>query len=1697
MSGPVENGAGKVDESHFPKDGDCVDRSMTKVQLANLKQQLNQEIGEACRCYQALDKERLDLLEVCSPWDSPLGHAVQEAGGRVERLGLHNGYDLSTRSGTQKAMEFMRRHRPRHVHFSPPCFPWSPMRNACRTEEQYLKLQEDKIYGRKILKNCRKLLELQLQELGAHGSGSLEDWGSHASGEQPLRAQSWKEESWRAMTRMAGGRFRSDGCAWGLRHPQTRKFMQKSWGWFSTCQRLRQILARTCNHQPHEHSCVEGSVTALTAQYPVLLCKAVAKWLMEPTHVWQEIVMFARASEASLIAAGTPVEMLEASEEANQEPEAPRRDENHEAPEAPENLNEPEGPRPPEDPNRPEEPSPVVDRGLQELRRKIRIIHSNLGHPSKAVLIKMLRDAQASPEAIAEAEKFECPQCRTRGRIMSKRPSAPHRVTEKWHTLSVDTFWWHSPHKDEQGRSQVHGVGVSLLDEATDFHVAKFIRLGPKKQGSVSAKEFREMFSQDWIRVLPTPKVVRFDDEGCFRDQHLIEWFESSGIQPQVIAGEAPWQNGKHSRHLETLKENLTLLALERPPETPASELLALSLGAKNEMHQVRGYSPNQWAFGQAKGRVESVLQQGENQVLQSRRESGVFEEQLQVALQARQTFLKADARRRLARAVLARSRRTEVFETGNLVYYWRRGRGVPEGLWHGPARVVCVEKTGESQDSQLPGSIVWIVHGIVLYRCAPEQLRHVTHDLGGVDECLHANMTPSQVLQRAETSMNYRDITRDAAELSNDHEMHDEDPGPRESREPEPVTRRVTSKQPPLTAPRHVPPRQPEEGSGPQREGESSASVRPEVARDALPGSGGARPDDDARRQAQRLDPQASDRREGGLRPVDPRPPTAEREVHSPPGVRSPSSGTQVRPENEPAGRGRQDFEEHSRQQRERRREGHGSGPMAYPQREGEPSQSHGSGDGRPGDTAASSGARASGAREEPAAPHRPPPREASEARGSRDDRANGSMIPETGARSRSRTPARSWILAVDGLTPDETSEPGPSCSEVEDPESCGNAQIPTRAKHAVPEYKTGCFSWQKRPCDASHEAKCKRDSLDDIFPQKNFVGYVGTQDVVEIVLNVAPRDVHLERKGGFQQWKLNEKVKRRAEVSFRKLHEDDKPDFVEAMKSEIGSYLEKEAVELAVRNDIPRDRVLPMRWVLTWKAIEDGEGEIVGRKPKARLIIKGFCDPDLLHLKRESPTLSTQNRNLLLALAAQRGWKVNIGDIKTAFLNGDQTERSRNIGADPPEDVRRLLGMKPWEIFRILKAVYGLLHAPKVWYDKLAQVLESQGWQRSRLEPCVWRFFDLEKNLIGLIGCHVDDLVCAGEGSLYQKAIGKLRDSFPFGSWRDAQRESILFCGCELKQHPDFSITLQQERYACGVNEVNISQERKQQRSEPLSPDEKRQFRAVLGALSWRGTQSAPWLCASVSWLQGAYATATVEDLCFLNKLVRLQRQHCEQPLTFHSGIEKPLLVTFCDASWASRKDGSSQGGMYTMLADASVLEGLTCKYSPIMWQSRKLPRVARSSTSAEVQMASSSTDSHEFVKQILLDWFNYDQIHHDQIDAVMSEVPSVLVCDSRNLFDALSKIETSGLHLEEKRTAIEVLSIRERTRATGIEIRWVDGDQQLADGLSKVNEYEQLLKVGEKGLLSLVFDPQFTSAKKKRAALAKNRRVSFEEK
>lgn len=109
---------------------------------------------------------QLDLLEVCAPWDSPLCEAVREGGGTAVAIGLHNGFDMSTRSGFRKAVTLVRRLKPRYMHVSPPCFPWSPFQNLNqKSVQQREDLQVKRQVHRRLLHFCRRLVQIQVKEL--------------------------------------------------------------------------------------------------------------------------------------------------------------------------------------------------------------------------------------------------------------------------------------------------------------------------------------------------------------------------------------------------------------------------------------------------------------------------------------------------------------------------------------------------------------------------------------------------------------------------------------------------------------------------------------------------------------------------------------------------------------------------------------------------------------------------------------------------------------------------------------------------------------------------------------------------------------------------------------------------------------------------------------------------------------------------------------------------------------------------------------------------------------------------------------------------------------------------------------------------------------------------------------------------------------------------------------------------------------------------------------------------------------------------------------------------------------------------------------------------------------------------------------------------------------------------------------------
>lgn len=138
----------------------------------------------------------------------------------------------------------------------------------------------------------------------------------------------------------------------------------------------------------------------------------------------------------------------------------------------------------------------------------------------------------------------------------------------------------------------------------------------------------------------------------------LVSWLESAGIKMEPISGESAWQMGKHSRHLQILKENANLLAYEFGPTTDAPELLNLAVMAKNEVRNVRGYTPNQWQFGANHGRISSILRFDGHLPWDSQREDIDFETNMKKEAAARKLFIEADSQRRLQRALRAQRRR-------------------------------------------------------------------------------------------------------------------------------------------------------------------------------------------------------------------------------------------------------------------------------------------------------------------------------------------------------------------------------------------------------------------------------------------------------------------------------------------------------------------------------------------------------------------------------------------------------------------------------------------------------------------------------------------------------------------------------------------------------------------------------------------------------------------------------------------------------------------------------------------------------------------------------------------------------------------------------------------------------------------------------------------------------------------------------
>lgn len=506
---------------------------------------------------------------------------------------------------------------------------------------------------------------------------------------------------------------------------------------------------------------------------------------------------------------------------------------------------------------------------------------------------------------------------------------------------------------------------------------------------------------------------------------------------------------------------------------------------------------------------------------------------------------------------------------------------------------------------------------------------------------------------------------------------------------------------------------------------------------------------------------------------------------------------------------------------------------------------------------------------------------------------------------------------------------------------------------------------------------------------------------------------------------------------------------------------HVGKEAERL--QQEYPKERFLESRSVKTRRPNPEVPGEM---ELKCRWCIKGFKDPDLFSLERQSPTLSMDSLSVCLQVLVSKKWELIISDVEGAFLQGEPLRRENGkIFVKIPKD--GIPGQSSDDVVEVLKCVYGLVDAPRMWWQSFSRTLVGLGMKQSELDPCTF-FWYANGELGGLICLHVDDMIIGGNTEFHEVVLQPLRNRYPFKHWK---KGSGMFLGKRLRQEADFSIICDQEEYGNKVSTIPISKERRKSKDSAVTEQERKRLRGVIGAANWLMGNTRPDISVMNAFLQQRIQRATVSDLIEANKLVAKIRDFSHVKIKI-----KPIPLHQCaflvasDASWANAGDLRSQAGYMVLFTHRDMIHGKKCDVSPLRWKSYKQERHTQSTLGAELMGLARALSETEWLRSILAEAL-HENYTLEKDKTLREKVPVVAVIDNKPIYDHTCG---DGIVIKDKRMAIDMLTVRRDIRQNNINIRWVDTKQMIVDALTKTNaSADYLLFVLRDGKYSVCVD------------------------
>ena len=228
--------------------------------------------------------------------------------------------------------------------------------------------------------------------------------------------------------------------------------------------------------------------------------------------------------------------------------------------------------------------------------------------------------------------------------------------------------------------------------------------------------------------------------------------------------------------------------------------------------------------------------------------------------------------------------------------------------------------------------------------------------------------------------------------------------------------------------------------------------------------------------------------------------------------------------------------------------------------------------------------------------------------------------------------------------------------------------------------------------------------------------------------------------------------------------------------------------------------------------------------------------------------------------------------GNAKTAFLQG--LVGDQELHCEPIPKLAQALGLERHQCVRLRKSVYGLIDAPRAWWERVETDMNKLNWRTWTTEPCFWVMTSAKGQIEGLAVAYVGDFVVAVHevSPISQKHFTDVKALYECGEWESG---SFTQCGVQIVQHRHQNrwggFSLSCAHYAYSMVLLGMSSARRKQREDPVTAKELAASRRLPGQLMWLATQVVPQLQAPLSLLLRYLGVATVSTLLEANKLAR----------------------------------------------------------------------------------------------------------------------------------------------------------------------------------------------------------------------------------